>query len=510
MKAIQTERRENKQSANKTWSLRDQTDIAQPGFTSKKSAIKNRIRLKTSGDNVNEGPSSPYQAVPRISKSTIDIDGVKEVVSDDGTVQSLTVAERLERTKRKRLEKKVLKEKELQEKINAKIAKLEELQDSRCQNAAKTKAKRKPEDLKVEAEKLLDEVLHDTPEHVALRKLLFKSIVEGDEEMACTVISNPHFHIENHEDQRECTLLHAVSERGMNSAAKTILDMQNFHRAGATDFMGWNAFHRAARCGSAEICQTILSHKSIRSKVVNARGPQGYNALHCAAIYGHVDVMKLLLEDSKFAMNDGVDASGRTALHCAAFHGHTGAVSLLLDHPRFNGQAARDACGQSAVHYALNQRHLEVAKILLQYPGGKDSLSGFRDLMGEEASDADEILGVAADEGLPVDWVPVRGAVFAELRFHEIRTSQAPTGEGHGPVRSRQAVEAEKPGRRISRRAPKVHGDNAVLLTKADVLNGKRLLTPGSSVLVTRSGVVACSRIPFQKKLNYLAGNSIP
>merc|ERR1712185_807597 len=139
---------------------------------------------------------------------------------------------------------------------------------------------------------------------------------------------------------------------------------------------------------------------------------------------GHEEVMKLLLESSKFTGNDAVDASGRTALHCAAFRGYEGAVLLLLDHPNFHEQGALDASGRSAPHYALAEKHYEIAEILFKH-------SSFEDFLDGAAAELDpgkisDMKHVAETDAFPLEWVPQRGASFAELRFHQIRTAGLP------------------------------------------------------------------------------------
>ncbi|KAH8691828.1 ankyrin repeat-containing domain protein [Talaromyces proteolyticus] len=57
---------------------------------------------------------------------------------------------------------------------------------------------------------------------------------------------------------------------------------------------------------------------------------QGLQLLALAAIHGHVDLLKLLLE--RGAKVDGLDLSRRTALSWAAEHCQYGAVKVLVEH----------------------------------------------------------------------------------------------------------------------------------------------------------------------------------
>lgn len=82
----------------------------------------------------------------------------------------------------------------------------------------------------------------------------------------------------------------------------------------------------------------------------------GLNSLHRAAIYGSLDVIKLLISSSSTPsmLHFNVDAptlNGTTALHLAAKHGHWDTVTYLVDH----GRAAVDQSnhfGLTALHFA--------------------------------------------------------------------------------------------------------------------------------------------------------------
>jgi ankyrin repeat protein len=84
----------------------------------------------------------------------------------------------------------------------------------------------------------------------------------------------------------------------------------------------------------------------------------GLNSLHRAAIYGSLDVIKLLISSSSSSnpsmLHFNVDAptlNGTTALHLAAKHGHWDTAAYLVDH----GHAAVDQSnhfGLTALHFA--------------------------------------------------------------------------------------------------------------------------------------------------------------
>merc|ERR1712066_828463 len=118
----------------------------------------------------------------------------------------------------------------------------------------------------------------------------------------------------------------------------------------------------------------------------------------------------------------------------------------------------------------MGEGHEEVANILLAHPSLKDVCAP-----PEEAA-------TASKDELQLRWVPQRGAAFAELRFHEIRTA---AGAGI-PQRSRSA----------SRKV------RATLQRKSAVLQGRVLLPPQQqTVNITRKGIEAIGRCRFDNQL---------
>ena len=79
----------------------------------------------------------------------------------------------------------------------------------------------------------------------------------------------------------------------------------------------------ASAHGHANIVKLLLDCGA-NTDLVNS---EGCSALHCAALNGHLDSIKLLAEVSKL---DARDNNSYTPLLCAAFRGHLPAVMLLL------------------------------------------------------------------------------------------------------------------------------------------------------------------------------------
>ncbi|CAK9804969.1 Ankyrin repeat and sterile alpha motif domain-containing protein 1B [Anthophora plagiata] len=147
----------------------------------------------------------------------------------------------------------------------------------------------------------------------------------------------------------------------------------------------------AARSGNVTVVEKILGQRAKRSGPLASlrRGPganvqdaSGYSALHHAALNGHKEVVKLLLQYE--ASTNVVDAKGSSPLHLAAWAGNAEIVRLILTQgpsvPKVN-LTTKD--NETALHCAAQYGHTEVVAQLLQY--GCDP--SIRNSRGESALD---------------------------------------------------------------------------------------------------------------------------
>ena len=88
--------------------------------------------------------------------------------------------------------------------------------------------------------------------------------------------------------------------------------------------------------------------------------------LHCAAIKGHVEVVKLLLEDPRVDVR-AVCKEGCSALHSSASEGHVEVVELMLEDPRVDANAKSNR-GNTPLHLATAENHHKVVQLLLDSP----------------------------------------------------------------------------------------------------------------------------------------------
>ncbi|KAG7204767.1 hypothetical protein KM043_005178 [Ampulex compressa] len=147
----------------------------------------------------------------------------------------------------------------------------------------------------------------------------------------------------------------------------------------------------AARSGNVTVVEKILGQRAKKSGPLASlrRGPganvqdaSGYSALHHAALNGHRDVVKLLLQYE--ASTNVVDAKGSSPLHLAAWAGDAEIVRLILTQgPSVPNVNLTTKDNETALHCAAQYGHTEVVAQLLQY--GCDP--SIRNSRGESALD---------------------------------------------------------------------------------------------------------------------------
>uniref|UniRef100_A0AAR2JRD7 Caskin-2 n=1 Tax=Pygocentrus nattereri TaxID=42514 RepID=A0AAR2JRD7_PYGNA len=123
------------------------------------------------------------------------------------------------------------------------------------------------------------------------------------------------------------------------------------------DFIVIQAKHQPGTQDSKEL---LGSTKRLN---VNYQDPDGFSALHHAALTGTTDLLSLLLESQ--ATVDIKDSNGMRPLHYAAWQGKADSVLLLLRAGASVNGASQD--GQIPLHLAAQYGHYEVSEMLLQH-----------------------------------------------------------------------------------------------------------------------------------------------
>ena len=107
---------------------------------------------------------------------------------------------------------------------------------------------------------------------------------------------------------------------------------------------------------------TILD--CIKSGVdVEAQNSSSWKALHYACFYGHLHIVKYLME--KCGTNVAAKNNGRTALHVTCKFGHLEIAQYLIKN--FNVDIeAKDNFGIAALHFASYYGHLDIVQYLVE------------------------------------------------------------------------------------------------------------------------------------------------
>jgi ankyrin repeat protein len=164
-------------------------------------------------------------------------------------------------------------------------------------------------------------------------------------------------------------------------------------RCFGTDGNFFTALQNAAMHGSVSKCQLLLDTGAART--LDQKNLQGWTAIHCAAIEGHVEVVRLLhecgakinfidksgcsllhlaarypallqyvLQNSSVSIN-AVNEHGCTAVTLAAAAGVSASVQLLLQHGA--DPSIRDCDSRCAATFAANAGLTDVMEVLLEH-----------------------------------------------------------------------------------------------------------------------------------------------
>jgi ankyrin repeat protein len=142
------------------------------------------------------------------------------------------------------------------------------------------------------------------------------------------------------------------------------------------------ALHDAIEEGRVQEALDLLG-----SVPANARGVDGDSALHLACLYGHEQLVDLLL--ARGADVNAKDDSGSTPLHDASASGYESIVRTLL--AKGAAVCVADEDGDTPLHNAANGNHCSITKMLLEAGADRTAENGDGDTPGMLARDDDVV-----------------------------------------------------------------------------------------------------------------------
>jgi hypothetical protein len=158
--------------------------------------------------------------------------------------------------------------------------------------------------------------------------------------------------------------LHAAAKRNRLDEAASLLD-EAADVNGRTDRQQLTALMVAAKYGHIEMVRLLVE----RGAEVDATEPGGFTALMLASFRGYREIAVTLLEngaDMNVALEDG-----RTPLFAAVAKGAEDLVLLLVD--RGADLQHEDARGWTALHHAAQLGHLAIVRLLLEQGADGDA-----------------------------------------------------------------------------------------------------------------------------------------
>jgi ankyrin repeat protein len=148
------------------------------------------------------------------------------------------------------------------------------------------------------------------------------------------------------------TLVLTAVYHGATNALQVLLDRT------PEDALG---LHEAAAIGNARRLKTLLGQSRTR---VNAPNPEGFTPLGLAAFFGHLDALKVLLENGADVNATSPSRFANTALDAAVAGDHPNVVKALLAvHGNPN---VRSEANFTPLHKAAEHGNLEIVRMLVE------------------------------------------------------------------------------------------------------------------------------------------------
>ena len=152
--------------------------------------------------------------------------------------------------------------------------------------------------------------------------------------------------------------LHIAARKGHLNLCKMLIDKHKFD-VNVTHKLGWKAVHFSAQSGNCE----LVAFFADMDTDIYLKTNDGLNCLHIAALHGHLNLCKILINKHKFDVNVA-GKRGRKALHYSAQSGKYELVTYFADMGTDIQLKTDD--GRNCLHIAAREGHFNLCKMLIE------------------------------------------------------------------------------------------------------------------------------------------------
>ena len=153
--------------------------------------------------------------------------------------------------------------------------------------------------------------------------------------------------------------LHIAALNGHLNLCKTLIDKRKFDK-NVADNEGWRALHFSAKNGSYK----LVKYFADMGTDINLKTKDGKNCLHIAALYGHLNLCKKLLDYHNFDVHL-MDNDQCTALHYSAESGSFDLFLLIVG--KGSEIYGKTKSMRNVLHLSALNGHFKICKFVLEY-----------------------------------------------------------------------------------------------------------------------------------------------
>jgi len=197
-----------------------------------------------------------------------------------------------------------------------------------------------------------------------VKRLALRLLDRFDEHISAQLLLLHHspYRYEGREGPTGFSGLHGASFFGVVEIVACVLEMKEWD-VNETDCIGNTALAWAAVLGHQEVVKMLLERDDVNPDQPDTK--YGWTPLSWAAENGHEGIVKMFLERDD-VNPDRSDTNGWTPLSLAAENGHEGIVKMLLERDDVNPDQVDRLCGRTPLSWAAKNGHEGIVKMLLE------------------------------------------------------------------------------------------------------------------------------------------------